>query len=412
MFSALSGGILDQFAAQHFSIVAAGKAAWPMAVALESVKGRAILGRQSAVTGGLVAGPRCGHVDLPSHLEWFDASHPSPNDASELAGLRALALAAGGRSRGVLLVLLSGGASSMLAVPAAGISLADKVRTGRALMNAGVPITDLNCVRKHLSAIKGGRLAASAPRTVTLAISDVHGPVADDPAVIGSGPTVADPTTYSDALDVVRRAGLADALPPAVISHLQRGDDESPKPGDPRLSRSSYEVIGNRHMAMEGAASAARARGYVVRVVEAATRGEARGAGEAFAAAALRDGAGRPLCVIAAGESTVHVRGAGRGGRNQEFALGALGVIDSATARGARVVLGSAGTDGIDGPTDAAGAIVDGTTSLRAAERGLDAQAALATNGAYDYFLPLGDLVTWGPTGTNVGDLHVLVVHP
>jgi glycerate-2-kinase len=279
-------------------------------------------------------------------------------------------------------------------------------------MNAGVPIGDLNCVRKHLSAIKGGRLAAFAPRTVTLAISDVHGPVPDDPAVIGSGPTVADPTTYSDALDVVRRAGIADALPPAVIAHLQRGDDESPKPGDPRLSWSSYEVIGNRHIAMEGAANAARARGYVVRVVEAATCGEARDAGRAFAAAALRDGAGKPLCVIASGETTVHVRGAGRGGRNQEFALGALGVIDSTAARGAGVVLASAGTDGIDGPTDAAGAIVDGTTSLRAAERELEAQAALATNGAYDYFMPLGDLVTWGPTGTNVGDLHVLVAHP
>ena len=411
MFSALSRGILQQFAASRFSIVAAGKAAWPMAVALESVMGRAILGRQAAVTGGLIAGPRCGDLDRAPHLEWFDASHPLPNDASESAGRRALALAAGGQPGGMLLVLLSGGASSMLAVPAAGISLADKVKTGRALMNAGVPIADLNCVRKHLSAIKGGRLAASAPQTVTLAISDVHGPVADDPAVIGSGPTVADPTTFSDALDVVRRAGLADALPPAVIAHLHRGDDESPKPKDPRLTRSSYEVIGNRHLAMEGAASAARARGYVVHVVEAATCGEARGAGEAFAAAALREEAGFPLCVIASGETTVHVRGRGRGGRNQEFALGALGVIDSAAARGARVVLGSAGTDGIDGPTDAAGAIVDGTTSARAAEKGLWAQAALASNGAYDYFLPLGDLVSWGPTGTNVGDLHVLVVH-
>jgi glycerate 2-kinase len=412
VFSALTRGAVRQFGAQHFSIVAAGKAAWPMAVALESVQGRALLGRQSAVTGGLVAGPRFGPVDLLSGPEWFDASHPSPNDASESAGRRALALAADTRPGEVLLVLLSGGASSMLAVPAPGISLADKVKTGRALMNAGVPIADLNCVRKHLSAIKGGRLAALAPRTVTLAISDVHGPVPDDPAVIGSGPTVADPTTYADALDVVRRAGIEEALPPAVIAHLQRGDNETPKPGDPRVSLSSFEVIGDRHMAMEGAAIAARARGYAVRIVKAATCGEARDAGEAFAAAALREGAGEPLCVIASGETTVHVCGSGRGGRNQEFALGALGVIDSAAARGARIVLGSAGTDGIDGPTDAAGAIVDGTTSLRAGERGLEAATALATNGAYDYFMPLGDLVTWGPTGTNVGDLHVLVIHP
>ncbi len=385
-----------------------------MAAALGSLKDGAITGRKSARASGLVAGPRCGPLLLPSRLEWFDASHPAPNAASESAGRRALDLAAQSRARGqgVLMVLLSGGASSMLAVPAAGLSVADKVTTGRVLMNAGVPIADLNCVRKHLSVIKGGRLAAAAHRTLTLAISDVHGPVPDDPAVIGSGPTVADPTTYSDALNVIRRAGVADSLPPAVIAHLQRGDDESPKPGDPRLAESHYEVIGNRDLAMETAAGAARSRGYVVRLVKAATRGEAREAGQAFAAAALGDAIGKPLCVIASGETTVHVRGAGRGGRNQEFALGSLGVIDSAGTQRAAIVLGSAGTDGIDGPTDAAGAIVDGTTSLRSRQRGLDAQTALATNGAYDYFKPLDDLVTWGPTGTNVGDLHVLLIHP
>ena len=396
---------------RHFSVVAAGKAAWPMAAALESLKERDI-GRRGAAGIGLVAGPRGGQLDLPAGFEWFDASHPYPDDVSEAAGRCALALAAESRTRGVLLVLLSGGASSMLAVPATGISLADKVETGRALMNAGVAIADLNCVRKHLSAIKGGRLAAAAQQTVTLAISDVHGPVPDDPAVIGSGPTVADPTTYADALSVVRRSGVASSLPPAVIARLQRGGDESPKPGDPRLSASSYEVIGNRRMAMEATAGAARARGYAVRLVEAATCGEARDAGEAFAAAALREQAGGPLCVIASGETTVHVRGPGRGGRNQEFALGALGMIDSAAAPGATVVLASAGTDGIDGPTDAAGAIVDGTTTRRARQLGRQAQAALASNGAYDYFEPLGDLLTWGPTGTNVGDLHVLLIHP
>ena len=382
-----------------------------MAAALESLKERAIA-RRGAAAIGLVAGPRGAQLDLPPGFEWFDASHPYPDDASEAAGRRALALAADSRTRGVLLVLLSGGASSMLAVPATGISLADKIETGRALMNAGVAIADLNCVRKHLSAIKGGRLAAAAQQTVTLAISDVHGPVPDDPAVIGSGPTAADPTTYSDALNVVRRSGVASSLPPAVIAHLQRGDDESPKPGDPRLSASSYEVIGNRRMAMEATAGAARARGYAVRLVEAATCGEARDAGEAFAAAALREQAGGPFCVIASGETTVHVRGPGRGGRNQEFALGALGMIDWAAAAGATVVLASAGTDGIDGPTDAAGAIVDGTTTRRARQLGQQAQAALASNGAYDYFEPLGDLLTWGPTGTNVGDLHVLLIHP
>jgi len=300
----------------------------------------------------------------------------------------------------------------MLVVPATGLSLADKVLTARALMNAGIPIADLNCVRKHLSAVKGGRLAASAQRTLTLAISDVHGPIADDPAVIGSGPTVADPTTYSDALAIVRRAGVTESLPATVVAHLERGGDESPKPGDPRLAQSTYEVIGNRQIAMEGAARAARSLGYTVSIIDAPTSGEAREAGAAFATEALRDAGGRPLCVIASGETTVHVYGTGRGGRNQEFALGAVSVLDARQPKDGTVALASAGTDGIDGPTDAAGAIVDITTSGRAAQQDLHPRDALASNGAYDFFAPLGDLIMWGPTGTNVGDLHVMLVHP
>ena len=383
-----------------------------MAMALVSPEGRAMLGKGVSLGAGLVAGPRTDASELPPSLDWFDASHPSPNAMSEAAGRRALALAEGSRSRGVLVVLLSGGASSMLSVPAAGLLLADKVLTARALMNAGAPIADLNCVRKHLSSIKGGRLAASARRTLTLAISDVHGPIADDPAVIGSGPTVADPTTYSDALAIVRRAGVMESLPAAVVAHLERGGDESPKAGDPRLVRSTYEVIGNRQIAMEGAARAARSRGYTVSIIEAPTAGEAREAGAAFATQALDDPGGRPRCVLASGETTVHVHGAGRGGRNQEFALGALPALDARQPRERAVALASAGTDGIDGPTDAAGAIVDVTTSARARERGLRPAAALASNGAYDFFAPLGDLIMWGPTGTNVGDLHVMLVHP
>ena len=383
-----------------------------MAMALESPEGRALLGKGTGLGAGLVAGPRAHDSELPPSLEWFDASHPSPNVMSEAAGRRALALAEESRSRGGLIVLLSGGASSMLAVPAAGLSLADKVLTARALMNAGVPITDLNCVRKHLSAVKGGRLAASALRTLTLAISDVHEPIADDPAVIGSGPTVADPTTYSDALAIVRRAGVMESLPATVVAHLERGGDESPKPGDPRLAQSTYEVIGNRQIAMEGAARAARSLGYTVSIIEAPTNGEAREAGAAFATQALGDRGGQPWCVIASGETTVHVHGVGRGGRNQEFALGALPVLDALQPNDGAVVLASAGTDGIDGPTEAAGAIVDVTTSARAVERGLRPEAALAANGAYDFFAPLGDLIMWGPTGTNVGDLHVMLLHP
>jgi glycerate-2-kinase len=280
--------------------------------------------------------------------------------------------------------------------------------TARALMNAGAAIAELNCVRKHLSAIKGGRLAIAAGHTITLAISDVHGPIPDDPAVIGSGPTVADPTTYADALEIVRERGVREMLPPPVLALLERGADESPKPGDPRLRDCRYEVIGNRQLAMDGAARAARNLGYTVHVIDRATSGEARDAGAAFAEAVMKIDALGKLCLVASGETTVRVRGDGRGGRNQEFALGALQAIQARLTQTAAVA--SAGTDGIDGPTDAAGAIVDATTTSRARSRGLSAEAALAANGAYDFFAPLGDLIMWGPTGTNVGDLHVALV--
>jgi glycerate-2-kinase len=364
------------------------------------------------IAAGLVAGPQVGDRAVPGHFASFAASHPSPNAASEEAGRYALALASASRQRGTLLVLLSGGASSLMAVPAPGLLLSDKMEAARALMDAGVAIADLNCVRKHLSAIKGGRLAAAALRTVTLAISDVHGPTPDDPAVIGSGPTVADPTTFGDALRVIRRVDLASALPRRVVAHLEAGGDETPKPGDPRLSSSTFDVIGNRQAAMDGAAAEARRRGYVVEIAPTATSGEARHAGAAFAASALRGASGQPTCVIASGETTVHVRGAGRGGRNQEFALAAAPLLRAELNPARVVALASAGTDGIDGPTDAAGAIVDGTTVNRAGRAGLTVEGALESNGAYDFFAPLGDLIVWGPTGTNVGDLHVLVMLP
>lgn len=361
--AALSRGVLDAFRNEPLTVVAAGKAAWSMVAGLTSAPEGDDVPRHVRRAIGIVAGPRVAGSMLPETLEWFDASHPSPDTVSEAAGRRALSLAAESRAREGLLVLLSGGASSMLAVPAEGLTLRDKIETARMLMHAGAAIAELNCVRKHLSAIKGGRLAAAAGRTVTLAISDVHGPVADDPAVIGSGPTVADPTTYADALEIVRQTGTRDSVPQSVLAHLERGADESPKPGDMRLGDAHYEVIGNRQLAMAGAARAAMDLGYAVHVIDGATSGEARDSGAAFATAALGFSGGTRLCVLASGETTVRVRGGGRGGRNQEFALGALPVVDAAP-RGAAVVLASAGTDGIDGPTDAAGAIVDGPDRL------------------------------------------------
>jgi glycerate 2-kinase len=365
-----------------------------------------------------LVGVRAGVVATPvkiqepgGNVDVFEAGHPAPNAASVAAAERALTIAAeSARDRG-LMVLLSGGASAMLAAPVDGVTLDDKMRTARALMQAGAPIHELNCVRKHLSRIKGGQLAAAARRTITLALSDVHGPIADDPSVIGSGPTVPDDTTYRDAFEILRARRVEP--PRSVAAHLERGMrgevEETIKPGDARLADSIYTVIGNRDAAAEGARRQAEARGFTVAVIAGATSGEAKEAARAFVDEALRiaANAGRPLCVIASGETTVTVRGDGAGGRNQEFALAAAAHLASFDAPFA---LGSAGTDGIDGPTDAAGAVVDAATIDRASRMGLDWQASLARNDAYHFFEPLGDLIMWGPTGTNVGDLHVLLI--
>lgn len=366
---------------------------------------------------GVVAGPAVRGYTPPAGLEQFAAGHPYPNEASVQAARRALEHASttnadvANASHGSMLVLLSGGASAMLACPAEGVSLEDKIQTTSALMHAGVAIDGLNAVRKHLSRIKGGRLAAAARQTTTLAISDVHGPIEDNPAVIGSGPTVADPTTYADALHVISASGAN--VPASARDHLARGVrgefEETLKPGDPRLAHSTFDVIGNRHTALEAALRAAQDRGYVTRTLPAAIQGEARDAAQRFFSEArwLAADGPRPFCVLAAGETTVTVRGNGLGGRNQEFALA---LVPSIGALGRAAAFASAGTDGIDGPTDAAGAIVDSSTIERASRAGVDWRVSLAANDAYHFFEPLGDLVHWGPTGTNVGDLQVFLV--
>jgi hydroxypyruvate reductase len=344
----------------------------------------------------------------------FAAGHPSPNADSAAAGEAALELARQSRESGGLLVLLSGGASAMLVAPARGITLEEKVATTTRLMHAGAAIHELNCVRKHLSRVKGGQLAAAAGRTITLALSDVHAPVADDPSVIGSGPTVADDTTFADALEIVRRYGIT--LPDSVRAHLERGAvgeaDETIKSGDPRVEASRYTLVGNRLMAVDGAARAAESAGYQVVVLPDPTTGEARDTARRFvqAAADAVQGTTRPMCVIGSGETTVTVRGTGLGGRNQEFGLAGASALPLLEAGGRTTVLASAGTDGIDGPTDAAGVVMDAQTLSRGATAGLDWRTALDNNDAYRFAAATGDLIIWGPTGTNVGDLHVLLV--
>lgn len=371
-------------------LIAAGKAADAMAAEFGTRYG-------AGVGSGLVVGT---------------GAHPLPDEASAAAGRRALEMARAIPASGSLVVLLSGGASALLAAPAEAVPLDDKREAIRRLLEAGADIHALNIVRKHLSAIKGGWLAASCPgRTFTFAISDVTD---NDPATIASGPTVPDPTRYDDALDVLRRCGVIESVPRTVRRRLEAGARgevaETPKPGDPRLARSTYQLVGSAADAVEGARAAAVALGYNAAVIPDRVVGEAR-----MAASALLDRAvhelsrlRRPACVISSGETTVRVVGPGRGGRNQELALAAAHAI---ARLGRAAVLASVGTDGIDGPTSAAGAMIDTATLVRAQEVGLgDPGAYLAANDSYRFFAALEDLIITGPTGTNVGDLQIMLV--
>jgi hydroxypyruvate reductase len=380
-------------------MIAAGKAATAMAAAA----GRALGAR---VRGGISVSIAAAGVPP---LEALAAGHPVPTASSEVAGRRALAIATEVTAGEQLLVLLSGGASALMAVPAEGLRLDDKQRTTELLLRAGADIHALNTVRKHLSGIKGGRLAASAVApNYTLAISDVIG---DDPSTIASGPTVADPSTFEDALDVLRRFGGHAVYPAPVVSHLvggTRGEHlDTPKPGDNRLSAARTFVIGGRFDAMRGAAEEAACRGYHAVTVEPPIAGEARAAGPSLIRAIAEQPAVRPLAVISSGETTVRVAGGGRGGRNQELALAAAAHLPSLGL----AALASVGTDGADGPTPAAGAIVDCTTVERARRAQLpDLSTFLIDNNSHAFFEALGDLIHTGPTGTNVGDLQVLLL--
>jgi hydroxypyruvate reductase len=383
-------------------MICAGKAAVPMFDGAYETLGAGV--RQALVTSGGLEG-----IARSIPVECIGGSHPLPDRMSVRAGERAMQMAARARDAGeLLLVLLSGGASSMLALPADGVSLEHKRQTIASMMRAGAGITQLNVVRKHLSSIKGGRLAAAARRVLTLAISDVNDPE-DDPSTIGSGPTTADPWTFADALAMLD--GLACEVPAAIREYLQRGAvghlEETLKPGDARLAESVYQVIANRRMAIDGAAREARRRGYTLQTIEAPTSGEARDAGRNFVERALADAplAG-PLCVVGAGETIVRVRGDGVGGRNQEFVLGAMRAL-ATYPRPALVA--SIGTDGIDGPTDAAGAIASSATLARMQKLGIDVDEVLARNDAYPALARVDGLIRTGPTATNVGDVHVVL---
>ncbi|GBD44542.1 Putative hydroxypyruvate reductase [bacterium HR40] len=349
-----------------------------------------------------------GHAVPCRRIEIVEAAHPVPDEAGMRAAQRILELARSAGEEDLVLAAISGGGSALLTLPAPGLSLADKQAVNRELLRCGATIREINTVRRHLSAIKGGRLAAAAfpARTLALLISDVPG---DDPAVIASGPTVPDPTTCADALAVLERYGIRP--PPAVREHLERCHDESPKPGDPRLARAETRIVARPLASLLAAAEVARAAGYAPLVLGDAIEGEAREVGRVLAGIALaaaRSGhpVPPPCAILSGGETTVTVRGRGRGGRNVELLLALALALESAPGIWAL----AADTDGIDGAEAVAGAIVRPDTLDRARAAGLDARAILADNDAHRFFAVLDDRVVTGPTLTNVNDFRVLLV--
>jgi glycerate-2-kinase len=345
-------------------------------------------------------------VDVPG-FHAVQGGHPFPTEASLDAGARMLQLARATGPDDLLILLLSGGASAL--AESTGVPLADLRRMQEMLLRSGATIAEINCVRRHLSELKGGGLArACRGELLVLAISDVE---PEDLASLGSGPACADPTTHRDAIDVLGRHGLLESAPTSIRDHLAQGArraiPETVKPGDPCLARVRTFVLADNATALDAGARNAAALGYEPRVLPGCLRGEARERGSELAITAreLAHGQGGPVALLAGGETTVHVTGQGRGGRNQEVALGALSAISSLD-----VVLVAIGTDGRDGPTDAAGAIVDGLTLARALALGLDPAAHLLENDSYPFFDALDDLVRTGPTGTNVRDVAVVLV--
>lgn len=387
-------------------VIGAGKASAAMAVAAEQhYAARGEIGR---VTGLVTTRHGAG---LPTqHLEIIEAGHPVP-DANSIAGAeRALALARSAGPDDLVLVLLSGGASALWIAPAPGITLDAKQALTKALLRSGARISEMNTVRRHISRIKGGKLAAAAhpARLVTLAISDVPG---DDPATIGSGPTVADTTTLADARAVLERFRITP--PPVIAAALADPANETLKPGAPALAASSYQLVATPARSLIAAAEIARREGYAVEMLGDALEGEAREVAKIHARLAREArAAGRRLAILSGGELTVTVTGKGRGGPNQEYALSLATALEGAPGISAL----AADTDGIDGgggePTDPAGAMVLPDTLARARSAGLAPSAMLANNDSTGFFDRLGDLVDSGPTQTNVNDFRVILVDP
>lgn len=391
--------------ARPIHVIAAGKAAPAMATALMQWPGVRV---RSALAIG--SHPVAG---MPPMLDFLQGSHPFPGPDSRAAARAALARAGAVGSDEQLVLLISGGASALMAEAADGVSFDDKLGSTRTFMLAGADIHQLNALRKHLSLVKGGWLAAACPgATTTLALSDVVG---DDLSVIGSGPGLPDVSSWQDVAAALEARAAMPLMPAPIRSRIEaglRGDiPDTPKRGDARLARADGRVVGRAADAVTAAAAAAEARGYRVVVLDERVTGEARDAAPRWLRTALQRGReiGGAVCVLSSGETTVTVQGSGVGGRNLEFALALVEPMEAVP----HAVAASVGTDGIDGMTDVAGARVDARTLGRAAGRGLPSpRDFLARNDSFHFFSPLGDTLRTGRTDTNVGDLQVLLVNP
>jgi hydroxypyruvate reductase len=380
-------------------VIGAGKGAAAMAQAVER--------HWQGPLSGLVV-TRYGHGADTRHIEVVEASHPVPDDAGRKAAARMLEMVRDLGDNDLVLCLISGGGSALLALPAEGITLAEKQALNKALLKSGAAIGEMNCVRKHLSAIKGGRLALACgkARVVTLLISDVPG---DDPRVIASGPTLPDATTSAEALAILRKYRIG--IPDSVLAHLQSDASETPKPGDLRFASHSHHVIATAQHALEAAAARARAAGITPYILSDGIEGEARDIGLMHAAMARQVAARgqpfqRPCVILSGGETTVTVRGNGRGGRNVEFLLSFALAMDGTP--GVHAI--ACDTDGIDGSEDNAGALYGPDSLARAEALGVSGKKLLSNNDAYSFFGALDDLVVSGPTRTNVNDFRAILI--
>ena len=392
--------IIDLSVVRNIYLAGAGKAALQMGAAIETILNRSI-------TEGLLV----IRDEVPTnqvHSRIIKGGHPLPDQNSLLAATEITKLIRRAGKEDLVIFLISGGASALLTDLPGEISLEDLVDVFQLLSRSGASITELNTLRKHLSAIKGGQLIKHAPeaRWLTLTISDV---IHDDLQVIGSGPTVGDPTTFSDALEVLHRYQLHDKIPVAVREYLNRGVSgeiaDTPKPGDALFKRSSIHLIGTNSLACRAAAAAATQYGYTVDYIPGHFNGHAESIAHEMVDRIRAVPAGEKTCLIAGGETSVVIRGKGKGGRNQQLALAAAIEMEGSSG----ISLLAAGTDGSDGPTDATGAIVSAQTIAATKERGMDAQAYLDSNDAYTLFKETGGLIFTGPTGTNVMDMIIAV---